>query len=371
MVKKVVLAGIVVLIICFCGCKKSTPSNQEKQAAEPAEAAKTENKYNVPWQDGEMLKLKVTSLEGEEIGMFSFKTELETKGENDFWKLSSYNYLSTSDSQQYSQVEANTKDFRPISSHVVNLLGDFQARYEPNKIKLISDSLEGKKEKVFDVNGAVYDNEQIIHLLRLEPLDENYKKNFKVFSGMNGKILNYSVETAGKEQVDVSAGKFDCFRLNMKMSADGVEPLEHSIWISADQHRYLVKYIASMSAIMELQQVMQVAKNSPAVYKNEQLGCGFALPPDWEYYEHIAGAIYFIELFSPELKARGALGVLPSGEGRDDAKEIARSDSEKFKGLLEKFSLRGEVTETTVSGVKASQYIADFEESVNALCEIY
>jgi len=178
--------------------------------------------------------------------------------------------------------------------------------------------------------------------------------------------VDCDIVVVGKEQVEVSAGKFDCYRVNLTLRASGSEPQEKAMWFSADEHRYLTKYIDGMSLIMELAEIGHAEKDVPLVFEDSSLGCGLAVPYDWRFYKHAVGASYFVELLPSQLKAKAALVILKASGG--DADAAARKDAETFKNILKDYTVRGEdFQETSVGGVKAVQYTADFIEESNAM----
>jgi hypothetical protein len=277
-----------------------------------------------------------------------------------------HNYISSSDSQQYSAVDAKMESFRPIFNHTVNLLGDFTTEYGNKKIKLQSTGAAGEFQKDINVNNVVYDNEQLVHLVRRMPLQDDFKTSFALFSATGGAVVDCSVTVAGKERVEVAAGAFDSYRVNLSMRSGEESPQEHSMWISADEHRYLTKYIAGLTMILELTEVTAAEKDAPLTFEDGELGYSIAVPDDWRFYKHKVGAGSFVELLASELKAKGALCVLAAPAG-SKAVDIARRDVETFKGLFQGYTVRGdEFKEVGIGRLKAVQYIADLFEEGNA-----
>jgi len=165
----------------------------------------------------EMLRLKLTSLQADDIGTMIYTVRRDVKGGEDIWRLISQNYISSSDSQQYSAVGAKAESFRPLFSHTVNLLGDFAAEYGDKKIKLQSTGAGGELQKDIDVNSVVYDNEQLVHLIRRMPLRDDFKTSFALFSATSETVVDCSIAVAGKERVETAAGTFDSYRVNLTM----------------------------------------------------------------------------------------------------------------------------------------------------------
>ena len=82
-----------------------------------------------PWADGEIMRLKVTSLQGDEIGTMIYSAERVTgKGDSDKseWRIISHHYVSSSNLRQYSAVEAQTQKFQAIIELHSQSVGQFQ-----------------------------------------------------------------------------------------------------------------------------------------------------------------------------------------------------------------------------------------------------
>ncbi len=365
----------VLMVICLYGCGSAAkPAAVQKQGvyAEETKGARESNKLSLiaaPWADGETMRLKATSPQGDETGTMIYSAEQVTKaGEPDEsgWRTISHNYISSSDQQQYAEVDAKLKDFEPELSHIVNLLGDFRAEYGKKRIRLESTGHAERIAKDIDVNGVVYDSEQLVHFVRRLPLEKDYKVSLPIFTVVNGAVADCNIAVVGKEQVNTGAGTFDCYRVNLTMRSGDAKPLQHSLWISADEHRYLTRYIMDASIKLELVEVTVADKDAPLIFKDAELGCTVAIPYRWQYYKHKAGPGVFVELLAPELKAKAALCVLAAPADSNPA-YVARHDATALKSLFTGYTVRGdEFKETSIGHLKAVQYVADFSEEANA-----
>ena len=229
-------------------------------------------------------------------------------------------------------------------------------------------SILGNNEitKAIDVNSIVYDSEQLEYLVRRLPLKEGYKVSFPVFAAASGTAADCNVIVVGKEQVKAAGGTFDCYRVNLAIYSRGTKQQEHAMWISADEHRYLTRYILSMSMIMELAEVTVADKEMPLAFEDSELGLAVAVPYGWRFYKYKADPGFCIELLAPELKARAALCVLPVPSGSNPV-DIAVHDVAAYKGLLIGYEVRNnEFRLTTAGRLNAAQYVADFLEEGNA-----
>ena len=310
------IAGITTVILMasyICGCSAEVKNTDppapvtEPPAVQRPNPVIDDNPLQLepaPWLDGEMMKLKVSSLQADEIGVMFYLAERDNKDSGEIWRIIEQNYITTSDAQQYSTAEAGVENFRPTFSHTVNLFGDFTAQYQPGKVKLEIAGAAGETKKDVDVNSPVYDNEQFVHLVRRLPLREGFKASFKLFMIVGGQIIDCNVAVVGKESIAVQAGTFDCYRVNLTMRSGDEKPVEHALWISADRNCYLTKYIADMSMIIELAEVTQAEKGAPVTFEDDDFGCEVTVPHDWRFYKHVMGKDVFLEMLAPQLKPK-------------------------------------------------------------------
>lgn len=362
----VLLISIAVYFLS-CGSRQqgSEPIAKESAAAELVGGDVETNGISLtgaPWVDGEMMRLKITSLRGDEIGTTIYTAVRDRQDGEDIWRIISQNYISSSDSPQDIEVKAKLESFRPLLNRTISSFGDFTAEYSNGKVQLHGAGAAGEVKKDVDVNSVVYDNNALIHLVRRLPLKEDFKTSFALFAIMSGSVVDCSIAVVGKEQVAVPTEKFDCYRVNLTMREGQQEPLEHSMWVSADERRYPVKYIAGLSMILELAEVSQPEKDVPLTFEDTELGCSFAVPYGWRFFKHKAGNGTFVELLSPQLKAKAALCVLPAAAW-SDAIDIAKRDAETMAKLVTGYTVRvDEFKQVSVGQLKAIQYTADFTE---------
>ncbi len=371
---------VILSVIYLCGCGAESKMTVQQKTAAPNTS--TEQRFDsdtasnelllipAPWVDGEMMRLKVTSLQGDEIGTMIYSAELVTKDsgpDKSGWRIISHNYISSSDMQQYAVVDTNLENFKPQFGRIVNPVGDFRVEYGNKRIRLEIGDIAEKIKKDIDVNGIVYDSEQVAHLVRRLPLAKDYKVSFPVFAVMTGAVVDCNIAVIGKEQMDTGAGTFDCYRVNLTMHSGDNKPQEHSLWISADEHRYLVRYIVGMSIMLGLTEVTVADKDMPLIFEDSDLACAVAVPYDWRFYKHKVEPGFFVELLAPELKAQATLCVLPAPADSNPT-EVARQDIATFTKLFTDYTVRSDGVKITNMGQHtAVQYVADFLEEANAV----
>jgi hypothetical protein len=379
---KVKFTGYIIIIlsaICLCGCGAESKMTVQQRAAAPNTSTEQRSDSDTvsnelpliaaPWFDGEMMRMKTTSLQGDEIGTMIYSAESVTKDSDPNkrgWRIISHNYTSSSDLRQYAVVDTRLENFKPQFSRIINLLGDFRVEYGDKRIRLEITGAGGEIKRDVDVSDIVYDSEQLVHLVRRLPLVEDYKISFPVFAVMMGTVVDCNTAVIGKEQITTGAGTFDCYRVNLAIRSGENKTQEHLLWISADEHRYLVRYVLGKSMILELAEVAVADKDMPLIFEDGELGCAFAVPHNWRFYKHKVESGFFVELLSPELKAEATLCVLPAPKSII-LPEIARQDIATFTKFFKDYAVSSDgVRIISLRQLTAVQYAADFFEDADA-----
>jgi tetratricopeptide (TPR) repeat protein len=149
----------------------------------------------VPWVDGEQLRLDIKLGSGFKIGPSTYSANAidETNGRK-IWQVSSRLFAGV---QQLSKVQVDADSFKPLHSRWKHtLLGDVDAVYSPGKVEM---KFKGKDEvKKTDLEGIVYDNEEVVQLMRRLPLATNYSTRIQILSTLGGgNIIPLKIEVAG------------------------------------------------------------------------------------------------------------------------------------------------------------------------------
>ena len=225
-----------------------------------------------PWVDGEELQLDIKFPAGYKIGSAYYHVNAgETNGQN-IWRLAMCLYAG---SQQSSRMEVQADSFKPLHTHwKINLIGAVDVTYSPGYAEM---KMVGKDEvEKVDLTGVVYDNEEVVQLMRRLPLASDYKTTLHVFTGLGGgNIIPLGVEVAGEEKVDVPAGTFDCYKVKLS--------IKQTFWYSTDAHHYLVKFEAG-GVVAVLAAVTQRQAGEPEQYRDPAFGFSLTAPPDWLFH---------------------------------------------------------------------------------------
>jgi hypothetical protein len=118
-----------------------------------------------------------------------------------------------------------------------------EGKYHRNHSAHISgDSLLIWNKKYFTITDPVYDPIAFIYFLRSQKLSVG--DTFHFLSASEKKIREVGVNITGKESINVSAGSFDCLKVE-PVSSDGVPLLKNNgelrVWLSNDDIKMPVK----------------------------------------------------------------------------------------------------------------------------------
>ena len=224
----------------------------------------------VPWKENEELLLDIKFSTGIKIGMVSYSVRADELEGRKVWRISS---RTSAGVQSFSRVVVEADSFKPLQSRWKHtLIGDVETTYGPNKAKLKS---AGKEEiKTLDLEGVVYDNEEAVQLMRRLPLEAGYKTSLAFLSGLGGSIVPVKLEVTGPEAVEVPAGTFNCYKVELN--------IRQTFWYSADADRYLVKFEGG-GAIAELTQIRHPKAGETAHYEDSKFHFRLSGPAGWHF----------------------------------------------------------------------------------------
>jgi tetratricopeptide (TPR) repeat protein len=317
-----------------------------------------------PWVDGEELQLDIKFPAGLKIGTAAYRMNAGENNGQKIWRLGMR--LMAATSQQFSRVEVEADSFKPIHCRwKVDVIGEVDVTYLPGHAEL---KMVGQDEvKKIDLSGVVYDNEEVAMLIRRLPLASDYKTTVHTFTGLGGgNIIPVQVAVTGSEKLEVPAGTFDCYKVELSFVGQS-----QSFWYSTDAHHYLVQFKAG-GVIAVLAAVTQRKAGDPVQYQDPTFGFSLAAPADWLFHrpdtkdeknkvrvlildpDGTATTVVSVgnrKLLSPEAQQSlraWAEKEIAQGEGRESLKELQiRPDSWKDRTVAGKpgLSLIGDYVE--------------------------
>ena len=336
-----------------------------KKGAQYTQSAKPLKLEPAPWVDGEVMELRLKRPAGNEYGMIIYSAQ---KNQNN-WQIISHTYISE-DVSQYTFVEADANSFTPVYGQTTNWMGDFKAEYGKENVKLTVDAPNNKSTRDVPVASVAYDNEQAIYLIRRMPLAEGYEGSFSIFTVQSSTTVECRIKVLGIEQVTVEAGTFKCYKTDLSIYVEETKTLQHTLWFSADEHKYLVKYDVGGAATMEMAKTWQKDKDQPITFENTAPAFAATIPADWRYYKYNSAEKPSMQLIPPQVKARAAIVWKKRETDSDSASAITKAKAvcEERKGTLENYIAEpNSWKEFKFGSLDAAQYIADYQESGNGM----
>jgi hypothetical protein len=299
-----------------------------------------------------------------EMGTMIWTARGVKESENDLWRIESFMTIPTAKMEQYTRVDAEKENFLPVFGQTKSQTGNFKADYEKGKVKLTTIMNNKASSRSIMVDGVVYDNEQALYLIRRMPLKKGYSEAFTIFPVQGGTPVECRVYVVSQEKVTVPAGMYDSYKLDLAIYAGDVKALQHTLWFSADEHKYLVKY-DSRQAIMELTEVSQLQEDQPVKFSEKEPAISLEAPAGWFFYKAPAVGKYnfMLRLLPPEMKAWALLTIAERSDAKQTVQQVADGDIEVLKGYFKNYTVRKDsMKNMTVSGLPAIKYIADYED---------
>jgi hypothetical protein len=229
-----------------------------------------------PWVDGEEMQIDITFPTGFKIGSACYGVNAGEASGQKIWRLRTRLYAGPT--QQSSRVEVEADSFKPLHCRwKINVIGEVDVTYLPGHAEL---KMIGQDEvKKIDLTGVVYDNEEVVQLIRRLPLAAGYKTIIRTFTGLGGgNIIPVQTEATGPEKVEVPAGTFDCYKVELSMPGQS-----QTFWYSTDAHHYPVKFRGG-GVIGVLAAVTQRKAGEPVQYQDSAFGFSLAAPADWMFH---------------------------------------------------------------------------------------
>ncbi|MGB7325725.1 MAG: tetratricopeptide repeat protein [Rubripirellula sp.] len=226
----------------------------------------------VPWGDGDETQYELKLQNGMGIGTQIWRVSKSEFSGKPAWECNTWQVISLNGQKHISEVFADPKTFAPIESTWSHtLLGTATAKYGNGEVTI---EMVGKSEPTtLKLDGTNYDNEQGSEVFRRLPLAVGYKTTMNVVSSLGSAKIPLGIEVAKIETIEVPAGKFECFRMQLDIG--------QTFWISNDAHRYVVRFEAG-GASADLIRAGQLSNDE--VTKLDFEGVTAAVPAGWFSY---------------------------------------------------------------------------------------
>ena len=130
-----------------------------------------------PWADGEILSMDLTIPAGQFVGVLFSTADKMTVDGRSIWRTGLRRFFGGGGIiQAASRVDADAETFRPINSSFKHtLFGDSEARFGRARVRIVSHPDGVEKVRTLEYEGATYDNDQSLYLMRRMPLAVGYR----------------------------------------------------------------------------------------------------------------------------------------------------------------------------------------------------
>lgn len=314
----------------------------------------------VPWVDGERLQMTLSLPTGLDIGTMELRADLVEAGDRQAWRVGR---RMSGSGDMLSSVDVDPERFQPLASYWKHtLLGTASAVFKPGEIEIRREG--GTEPATIRTDKAVFDNEEVMHIIRRLPLATGYKTTLPVITTLGGgAILAIGVDVPKKETVETPAGTFDCFKVALDVA--------QTFWISDDEHRYLVKFEAG-GALAHLASIAQRKLGAPVPFRDDKLGVTLTTPPDWVIHLRTQGKSKdkpVIYLLDPAANAEHAgLHLVPTDSlpaaARQSVRALADHDlRENIQKEVKDVKVRPNSWKPySVAGRQGVSFVADYTE---------
>lgn len=316
-----------------------------------------------PWETGETCWYGIKSPPTMSHVKMIMSVKSITANGNDLWQFANYLVIPTENQSQLSRIDVSKKDFMPVSGMIRSGLFNNKAQYNKDHVDL-EYNFQGKTDiKEIPLSNNLYDNEQVLYLIRRLPLEDNYVASFSIFSMQNGQIIKSQLKTTGKETISVSAGTFECYSVELKLESG----IKQKIWLSADDKKYLVK-IETPQTIMELEKAAQVSAGAPEVFNDNEFGITMSAPEGWHIVKSPIISVPYkmiVVVVPPESNAWFPFLVTEHGGAikQDSMRDGAEAEVNLMKQTFKNFTVDPSSWKAgVISGMKSLSYIAEFDD---------
>ena len=305
----------------------------------PEEAAPGLSVVPAPWDDGELLRFVIRSKKGEPLGDLTYSARSLTVDGRPAWRVENFLAIPRAEVAKYVHVDTDRESSLPLRSKLYHSqMGALQADYVDSERRIMMNRPGDEPEPFTQkLRGPVYDNEQILYLIRRLPLEVGYETSFDV-TGRPGLVATATLKVLAAETVSVPAGNFECFKVEV-----GVPPFVETQWFTADAHRYVVK-VDNAEIDVELVEITNLP-SGPLQFMEPATGISLMAPSGWDIQKsafRFGEHEFFLTIFPPEMKVKAA-AVAQKLEEPMSVREFAEMDLGIYKSRRSSY----EVDETS------------------------
>lgn len=322
-----------------------------------------------PWQDGETVQYTLKGNGGASLGLLEFTVNNRMAEGQSLWDIEAYTVLPLLDNQIFRHVEATDNGFRPRYIRLEgNQIGQHSASYSEGAIKLSTNGQSTGKPIVTE--GTVFDNEQMLHLLRRLPLQEGYQTQLNVFENLSKSMIPANLRVKRSQRIDVAAGSFDTYEVHLDNPSQ-----EATFWVAKNAARQVVKF-ENRFFTAELANIRNEHMAGPQSYSLEQAQLSLQAPEGWRLFDagspspHYDTYLYAVP---PEMSAWALfITKFMDTEAIPDLniERVVSGDLQAIKGFLKGYRLRDNSPyNRDTASLPAKSFIGDYVQNGQNMVE--
>jgi hypothetical protein len=310
---------------------------------------------NRPWKDGQLQVYQVTLPDGTVMGQFMIAQRLKKKTPDKVWESIA---IRNASGESLSRTEFRDEDLTPLrSSWYLSLFGSVSLDFQQGGQVIFTDNLTGKEKAVWDRHKSgrpevpVFENEQVIQILRVLDLEVGTKQKTNILSAHQGATaVAFDLEVTEHTEIEVPVGKFRCAKVSSNIGQD--------FFVSLDENRQLVRLDTGPVKIV-LSETTEWKADETREVKTSSLGARISLPGVvLNSSEATNDEVFRMQIWSTDFAGYdGLIEVNKKGNLLPDAQ---KGSQEFFKVLkkgfaknYDKFEETSEIEEIDLDGIKA------------------
>jgi hypothetical protein len=261
------------------------------------------------------------------------------------------------------QVDAEADTMQPVVSRMTSpMFPETLTTYQHGEARV---DIKGKDSKTLKLDSTVFDEEELVSLLRRLPLTVGYKNSFSVLANPGAVVSTMRFSVAAEESVKTPAGEFNAYRVELDSGA--------TYWISTDPRHYPVKFEQSSVMSGLLSAIRRDDESS--TYRNDKLGFSINVPPGWTAVEFTLNSKLVLQLVESDSLAVVDLTVEPAKPDPPPTATAMRAEAEKKVGEKHypEQTLRADSWQTRqIGGRPGVSWIADSTDMFSKTpCAVY
>ena len=190
-----------------------------------------------PWRDGHFYQWVITLKNGKEVGYFLAAEHIVEASEDPIWE--SY-VVRNGGNESLSRSKYHQNSHKMINSRwFLKGVADNKTSFGENGVVTIIDSETGEEVDTYDHSTSpdaakmLYENEQMVQLVRCLDLDIGSKQDTILIASLNNGVpIEFTMEVTGHDEITVPAGTFACAKVETN--------LKQTFYISRDDERRIV-----------------------------------------------------------------------------------------------------------------------------------